>query len=59
MHVMLERDYDQPLRCLIQVDDAYLGGERTGCKPGRGAAAKTRQWRQPRTVVQPALNSLS
>ena len=41
MQVMFERDHDQPLSGLIQVDDAYLGGERTGCKPGRGADAKT------------------
>lgn len=41
MQVMLERDYDQRLSGFIEVDDAYLGGERTGCKPGRGAAGKT------------------
>jgi transposase-like protein len=41
MQVMLERDDDQPLSGFIEVDDAYLGGERTGCKPGRGAAGKT------------------
>ena len=41
MQVMLERDYDQPLCGLIQMDDAYLGGERTRCKPVRGTAAKT------------------
>ena len=41
MQVMLERDYDQPLSGVVEVDDAYLGGERTGCKPGRGAAGKT------------------
>jgi len=26
---------------MIEVDDAYLGGERTGCKRGRGSADKT------------------
>jgi hypothetical protein len=41
MQVMLERDYDQRLSGFVEVDDAYLGGERTGCKPGRGAAGKT------------------
>jgi len=41
MQVMLERDYDQPLSGVVEIDDAYLGGERTGCKPGRGAAGKT------------------
>ena len=25
----------------IELDDAYPGGERTGCKPGRGADGKT------------------
>lgn len=41
MQVMLERDANKPLSGRIEVDDAYLGGERTGCKPGRGAADKT------------------
>jgi hypothetical protein len=41
MQVMMERDDDQPLSGFIELDDAYLGGERTGCKPGRGADAKT------------------
>jgi len=41
MQVMMERDHDQPLSGFIELDDAYLGGERTGCKPGRGAAGKT------------------
>lgn len=41
MQVMLERDANTPLRGRIEVDDAYLGGERTGCKPGRGADDKT------------------
>ena len=41
MQVMLERDHQQPLSGFIELDDAYLGGERTGCKPGRGAAGKT------------------
>ena len=41
MQVMLERDHTQALSGFIELDDAYLGGERTGCKPGRGAADKT------------------
>jgi len=41
MQVMLERDDDQPLSGFIEMDDAYLGGERTGGKVGRGAAGKT------------------
>lgn len=41
MQVMMERDHDKPLSGFIEIDDAYLGGERTGCKPGRGAEGKT------------------
>jgi transposase-like protein len=41
MQVMLERDQTQPLSGFIELDDAYLGGERTGCKRGRGADGKT------------------
>ena len=41
MQVMLERDQAQPLTGIIEMDDAYLGGERSGCKPGRGADGKT------------------
>ena len=41
MQVMMERDYHKKLSGFIELDDAYLGGERTGCKPGRGAAGKT------------------
>ena len=33
----MERDHNNKLSGLIELDDAYLGGERTGCKPGRGA----------------------
>lgn len=40
MQVMMERDANQPLSGFIELDDAYLGGERSG-KPGRGAADKT------------------
>jgi len=41
MQVMMERDDKKPLSGFIELDDAYLGGERTGCKPGRGADGKT------------------
>jgi transposase-like protein len=41
MQVMMERDDTYKLSGFIELDDAYLGGERTGCKPGRGAAGKT------------------
>ncbi len=41
MQVMMERDDDHPLSGFVEVDDAYLGGERTGGKRGRGAADKT------------------
>lgn len=41
MQVMMERDYDKKLSGFIELDDAYLGGERTGCKRGRGASGKT------------------
>lgn len=41
MQVMMERDHNKPLSGFIELDDAYLGGERTGCKPGRGAEGKT------------------
>ncbi|WP_444900031.1 IS1595 family transposase [Microbulbifer sp. VAAC004] len=41
MQVMMERDQRYKLSGFIELDDAYLGGERTGCKPGRGAKGKT------------------
>ena len=41
MQVMMERDHHKKLSGFIELDDAYLGGQRTGCKPGRGAAGKT------------------
>ena len=40
MQVMMERENDKKLSGFIELDDAYLGGERTGCKRGRGAAGK-------------------
>jgi transposase-like protein len=39
--VMLERDAKKLLSGRIEIDDAYVGGERTGGKRGRGAAGKT------------------
>ena len=41
MQVMYERDQSQPLSGFIELDDAYLGGERSGGRTGRGAAGKT------------------
>jgi len=38
---MLEREEDKPLNGRIEMDDAYLGGERSGGKRGRGAPDKT------------------
>jgi len=40
MQVMKERDEDRPLSGIIQMDDAYWGGERHGGKRGRGAPHK-------------------
>ena len=37
---MALRDSEQPLAGSVQVDDAYLGGERTGGKAGRGSENK-------------------
>ena len=39
--VMLERDAAKKLSGRIEIDDAYVGGERRGGKRGRGAAGKT------------------
>jgi hypothetical protein len=38
--VMMERDADQQLAGRVEMDDAYLGGERSGGR-GRGALGKT------------------
>jgi len=40
MQAMVERDAGYPLRGTIQVDDAYLGGERTDGTVGRGSENK-------------------
>ena len=41
MQTMCERDDSQPLRGIVEVDDAYLGGEASGGKRGRGDERKT------------------
>jgi transposase-like protein len=40
MEAMRQSEAAQPLQGDIRVDDAYLGGERTGGKPGRGSENK-------------------
>ena len=37
---MAQREADRPLEGDVRVDDAYLGGERTGGGPGRGSSTK-------------------
>ena len=44
MQAMCERDDNQPLRCLVEIDDTYLGSEASGCKRGRGAARRRPLW---------------
>jgi hypothetical protein len=39
--VMVERDATKRLTGRVEIDDAYLGGERSGGKRGRGASGKT------------------
>lgn len=41
MQVMLERENKKPLHGRVEMDDAYLGGKRSGKKRGRGASGKT------------------
>ncbi|WP_153242430.1 transposase [Frateuria defendens] len=38
---MVKRDSDQALGGIVQVDDAYWGGERHGGGTGRGSPGKT------------------
>jgi transposase-like protein len=40
MHAMAEREESRRLAGLVQIDDAYLGGERSGGKRGRGSENK-------------------
>ena len=39
MQIMMERKQSKMLSGLIEIDDAYLGGEKLG-KPGRGVVGK-------------------
>jgi transposase-like protein len=41
MQAMIERDSDQALGGIVQMDDAYWGGERHGGGVGRGSPGKT------------------
>lgn len=41
MQVMMERDAGKRLKGRIEMDDAYLGGARSGGKRGRGSPGKT------------------
>lgn len=40
MQAMVEREDARQLKGFVQIDDAYLGGERNGGKPGRGSENK-------------------
>lgn len=40
MQAMNEREASRTLQGFVQIDDAYLGGERNGGKPGRGSENK-------------------
>jgi len=40
MQAMVEREAPRRLSGFVQIDDAYLGGERNGGKPGRGSENK-------------------
>jgi hypothetical protein len=39
---MIERDAAKQLTGRVEIDDAYLGGQRSGGKRGRGALARHR-----------------
>ena len=41
MQVMKERNDSKPLTGIVQIDDAYYGGEHHGGKRGRGSENKT------------------
>ena len=41
MQVMLERETRTTLTDRVEIDDAYISGERTGGKVGRGAPGKS------------------
>ena len=40
MQAMSEQEDSFVLRGKVHIDDAYLGGEHSGCKPGRGSENK-------------------
>jgi hypothetical protein len=40
MEAMRQREADRPLHRDVRIDDAYLGGERTSGKAGRGSENK-------------------
>ena len=40
MEAMMQREESRQLNGFVQIDDAYLGGERNGGKPGRGSENK-------------------
>ena len=42
MQAMREREHSQPLRGIVELDDAYLGGETSGGKRRRGTALPRR-----------------
>ena len=51
MQVMMERDREHPLGGFIQLDDAYLGGERSGASAG--GAQRARPLSSPRSRPTP------
>ena len=54
MQVMMERDAGKRLTGRVEMDDAYLGGERSGGKRGRGAPGKTPIIAAVETTPEPA-----
>ena len=50
MAVMARREGETRLAGRVEMDDAYLGGVRSGGKRGRGAAARRPSWRRSRPV---------
>ena len=49
MQVMKERDDSKPIKGIIQLDDAYIGGQHRGGKLGR--ARKTKHRLLPRLLL--------
>lgn len=52
MQAMSEQEDGFVLRGKVQVDDAYLGGEHCGGKPGRGSEKKFRSLQPSRLMMQ-------